>query len=124
MALASPRNVRLKLYEMLRTRTLCLQDVPRMADHNPQKTIYTWFVNVREVMRTWKAMVYKGLLNMRLRLEREQKWGLDKFPPGFRADPTEEQQQFLQKLEPREQKLNTVTTRVAEMLAIMDDFKS
>ena len=123
MALASPRNVRHKLYEMLTSRTLCIQDIPRVSDHNPQKTMYTWFVNLREVNRSWKGMVYRSILNMRVRLEREQKWGLDKFPMGFRADPTAEQQEFLAKLEPREQKLNTMISRLSEMLAVMDEFQ-
>lgn len=66
-ALAPPRDVRELLYKMLKHGVVQLQELPKTADRNPQKTIYTWFVDQPTAHAAILTKMVVALFNMRVR---------------------------------------------------------
>jgi DNA-directed RNA polymerase III subunit RPC3 len=71
MCMIGQAETRQLLYKMLDHGILHLQEVPRTADHNPQRTFYLWSVRHQHVMDMFTDQVYAVVRKMRKRLAAE-----------------------------------------------------
>ncbi|EJD05716.1 uncharacterized protein FOMMEDRAFT_103906 [Fomitiporia mediterranea MF3/22] len=109
---------------------ISIQEVPKGADRNPQRTIYLWYVDLPKAYSVLLGKFYKTLYNigMRKRAESEDatvRAVLEKSERSdVRADPsllTRMEREVLQSWEERRDKLTVLEMRVEEAVFILRD---
>lgn len=68
LAMIPVKDTRDRLYKMLSKDIVQLQEVPKLADHQPAKTFYLWSVRREQVNLLLVNEIYKAMHNMKLRL--------------------------------------------------------
>ncbi|PSC73409.1 DNA-directed RNA polymerase III subunit RPC3 [Micractinium conductrix] len=71
LAMITKEEAREKLYAMLKSGYLGLQDVPRTADHAPSRTFYTWRANMDAGIARVASDLYRAAGNLHARLTHE-----------------------------------------------------
>ncbi|CAI7868318.1 unnamed protein product, partial [Closterium sp. NIES-53] len=71
LAMISLADTRQLLYRMMLDEFVQLQEVPKTADHAPQRTFYLWRIHISTVLPRVLNHMCHGACNLRLRLEHE-----------------------------------------------------
>ncbi|CAI5495247.1 unnamed protein product [Closterium sp. Naga37s-1] len=71
LAMISLADARQLLYRMMLDEFVQLQEVPKTADHAPQRTFYLWRIHIGTVLPRVLNHMCHGACNLRLRLEHE-----------------------------------------------------
>lgn len=107
-----------------------IQEVPKGADRNPQRTIYLWYVDLRKAYSVLLGNFYKTLYNIGARrlAEEEDETVKAVLAKSERSDVREDQsllsrveREVLKTWEERRDKLTVLEMRVEEAVFILRD---
>ncbi|THH10267.1 hypothetical protein EW145_g1436 [Phellinidium pouzarii] len=130
VAMMAATAVRPLLTSLSADSLVSLQEVPKGADRNPQRTIYLWYVDLRKAYSVLIGNLYKTLFNigMRRRAEEEDTTVKAVREKSERTDVCEDssllsrtEREVLRQWEERRDKLTVLETRVEEAVFILRD---
>ncbi|KAL6048239.1 hypothetical protein QOT17_021178 [Balamuthia mandrillaris] len=112
-------ETRERLYKMLSTGFVHLQEVPKGSDHMPSRTFYLWSVRIPEIKVQLTEELYKAVRNMRMRLAAELERSQDLERGGPNDEVGELTEQDLQTLSDR---LENSVIHLDDTLMVLNDF--
>jgi DNA-directed RNA polymerase III subunit RPC3 len=133
LAMIPVKDTRDRLYKMLSKDVVQLQEVPKSADHQPNKTFYLWSVRREQVNLLFVGQIYKAMHNMKLRLFHHLELSADVLNKAEEEEKLQQQgtnisvlsnqdKQALQRLKTIQDLLLNSLLQLDETLMILKDF--
>ncbi|KAG8901824.1 RNA polymerase III subunit C82 [Tulasnella sp. 403] len=128
VALMAPNTLRPLLTHLSSASLVFLQEVPRLADRNPSRTIYLWYVDLAKAYSNLISALYQTLANIVTRDRDEQENVRPVLDKRDRSDVNGDERllgrgeiTMLREWEDKQERLNVLAMRVEENLFILRD---